>query len=104
MSEILHILSFKLLSSVKLTMELRIDNIVKNLASIIVFGGFAIGAFYFTQTSTAYLLDNTRIGLFLFHRFLSMLLFVFFLSINVGNIIVAYATFYRSEETMYLLT
>ena len=104
MSEILHILSFKLLSSAKLTTELRIDNIVKNLASIIVFGGFAIGAFYFTQTSTAYLLDNTRIGLFLFHRFLSMLLFVFFLSINVGNIIVAYATFYRSEETMYLLT
>jgi ABC-2 type transport system permease protein len=33
-----------------------------------------------------------------------MLLYVFFMSINVGNIIVAYSTLYRSKETLYLLT
>jgi ABC-2 type transport system permease protein len=33
-----------------------------------------------------------------------MLLFVLFVSVNVGNIIVSYATFYRSRETEYLLT
>jgi ABC-2 type transport system permease protein len=104
MVEILHILRFKTRSVVMRSTELNPANIVKGVGSLIVFGGFMIGAYYSSRIATDYLLDTARLGLFLLHRFLSMLLFVFFLSINVGNIIVSYATFYRSPEMEYYLT
>ena len=104
MHPILHILYFKLRGFYKLSIEWKTANIVKNIASLVVFGGFTVTAYLFARTTTSYLLDTAHLGLFLLHRFLSMLLFVFFLSINVGNIIVSYATLYRSEETAYLLT
>jgi ABC-2 type transport system permease protein len=80
------------------------SSVIKNFASLIVFGAFAIGAFFCAKIAITYMLDSARMGLFILHRFLSMLLFVFFLSINIGNIIVAYATLYRSQEVTYYLT
>jgi ABC-2 type transport system permease protein len=104
MVEILHILRFKTRSSLKRSVDLNPANVVRAVGSLIVFGGFILGAYYASRVATDYLLDTARLGLFLLHRFLSMLLFVFFLSINVGNIIVSYATFYRSPEMEYYLT
>lgn len=104
MAEIFHILRFKSRSIINRSMDPSPANVVRALGSIIVFGGFMIGSYYFARVATDYLLDTARLGLFLLHRFLSMLLFVFFLSINVGNIIVSYATFYRSPEMEYYLT
>ena len=49
-------------------------------------------------------MENVRIGLFLLHRFIGMLLFVFFVTINVGNIVVSFSTLYRSPEVNFLLT
>jgi ABC-2 type transport system permease protein len=88
----------------KLSMEWKSENMVKHVASILVFSGFAAAAYLSAQVATQYLLDTLHLGLFLYHRFLSMLLFVFFLSINVGNLIVAYAAFYRSPEMVYYFT
>src|SRR5690349_12879302 len=104
MPVLLHILLFKVRIFFKLSTELSTKNLVKHLGSLIVFGGFAVGAFLFARVLTEYLLVKAHLGLFLLHRFLSMLMFVFFLSVNVGNIIVSYATFYRSRETEYFLT
>ncbi len=104
MAELVHILQFKLRSSLKLSGEWRTANVVKQTASLLVFGGFALGAYSGAFSATSYLLTTAKLGLFLLHRFLSMLLFVFFMSINVGNIIVSYATFYRSQEMSYYLT
>src|SRR5262245_23588363 len=101
MGVILHIVYFKLRSFLKLNAGWNPATVVKHIGSVIVFGGFAVGAYLFAHSTTSYLLEKTHIGLFLLHRFLSMLLFVFFLSINVGNIIVSYASFYRSQETLY---
>ncbi len=101
---LLHITLFKVKGIGKLAVDWNAVTIVKNSASLVVFGGFALGAFYLARASTAYLLDTAHLGLFLLHRFVSMLLFVLFLSVNVGNIIVSYATLYRSQETTYLLT
>ncbi len=78
--------------------------VIRNLGSFIVFGSFAIGAFYFSNFITAYLLENVRIGLFLFHRFIGMLLFVFFITINLGNMVVSFSTLYRTPEVDFLLT
>ena len=45
-----------------------------------------------------------NLGLFLLHEFLSIIFFIFFLSINVGNILVAWSTLYKSSETSFLFT
>ncbi len=104
MREILHIIRFKIRTYVSLTLDWKAATLVKHLGSLLVFGGFAVGACYAAQTATDYLLGPARLGLFLLHRFLSMLLFVYFISINVGNIIVSYATLYRSPEVGYFFT
>ena len=104
MNILIHISRFKILSFLKLSFELKAKIIFRNLASAIIFGGFAVGAYYATRVGTDYLLDTAKLGSFLLHRFLSMMLFVYFVSINVGNIIVSYATFYRSAEIQYYLT
>ncbi len=104
MSELVHILRFKTQSLWNRSTELSPANVIRSLGSFIVFGGFILGAYYCSRVATGYLLDTARLGMFLLHRFMSMLLFVFFLSINVGNVIVSYATFYRSPEMEFYLT
>lgn len=88
----------------KVTLSLNVQSVIKNVGSFIVFGSFAIGAFFFSRFLTAYLLENVKIGLFLFHRFMSMLLFVFFITISLGNMVVSFSTLYRSPEVNFMLT
>ncbi|MBI1804365.1 MAG: hypothetical protein HY033_04635 [Ignavibacteriae bacterium] len=104
MRDILHIVRFKFRTFLTLSTEWQKHNIVQQAASVFVFGGFILGAYLGARVATDYLLDTAKLGLFLLHRFISMALFVFFLSVNVGNIIVSYATLYRSPETAYYLT
>jgi hypothetical protein len=94
----LHILTYKLITFVKTTFDLRFVSVVRGIGSLIVFGGFAVGAYFLSSWITTFVLDQTRIGLYLFHRFISMMLFVFFVAVNLGNIVVSYATLYRSSE------
>ncbi len=85
----------------------RIDGlavIIKNAGSLIVYAGFAAGAFIFTKDVLYYLLVQIKIGSFLLHRFISVILFMFFIAVNLGNIIVSYSTMYKSAEVNYLLT
>ena len=102
--QFLHILSFKIRSLSKVISEPSLVNLIRHGATLVVFGGFAVGVYFCAAVTTSYVLDTAHLGLFLLHRFLAMLLFVFFLSINVGNIVVSYATFYRSPEMNFLLT
>lgn len=104
MREIIHIVRFKFRSLLALSPEWGLANSIKHLSSFIVFGGFAFGSYLVAASATQYALETAHLGLFLLHRFLSMLLFVFFMSINVGNIIVSYATLYRSSEMHYYFT
>ncbi len=104
MSTFFHILWFKNLMFWKVSSKKDFGTVIRNLGSFIVFGSFAVGAFYFSNFVTAYLLENVKIGLFLFHRFIGMLLFVFFITINLGNMVVSFSTLYRSPEMNFLLT
>jgi ABC-2 type transport system permease protein len=101
---LLHILRYKFISFVKATFDLKSVSIVRGIGSLLVFAGFSVGAFYLARGSTEFVVRQMRAGLFLFHQFLSMLLFIFFVTVNLGNIIVSYATLYRSSEVGYLLT
>ena len=77
--------------------------LLKSLSSVAIFGGVAVGVFFLSRGTTEYLLEQARIGPFLYHRFLSMLLYVFFITVHVGNMIVCYATLYRSDEVRFLM-
>ena len=101
---IFHILYYKLLSFVKTTFDARAVSIVRGVASMVVFGAFSFAAYRFSFATTHYMLEHTRIGLHLYHTFISMMLFVFFIAVNLGNIIVSYSTLYRSAEVSFLLT
>ncbi len=103
MNTFIHILWYKNLMFWKLSSRYDLGTIVKNAGSFLVFGSFAVGAFYFSNFITSYLLENVGIGLFLFHRFIGMLLFVFFITINLGNMVVSLSTLYRTPEVHFLL-
>jgi ABC-2 type transport system permease protein len=101
---ILHIIYYKLITFFKTTFETRPVTIIRGCASLLVFGGFAFAAYRFSYATTYFVLEQTRTGLYLYHTFISMMLFVFFLAVNLGNIIVSYSTLYRSAEVSFLLT
>jgi ABC-2 type transport system permease protein len=101
---LLHILKYKALAYIKTSIDLSVRNIFKGVGSLLVFGGFAIGAGMLAFAITNFLLGEQKIGLFLYHRFISMMLFVLFISVNLGNIIVLYATLFKSSEVQYLFT
>jgi ABC-2 type transport system permease protein len=101
---LLLVLNVKATGFLKSMLDRRPESVFKNFASIVIFGGVAVGVFFLSRSVTAYLLGREHIGLFLFHRFLSMLLYVFFITVNLGNIIVCYATLYKSEEVNYLMS
>jgi ABC-2 type transport system permease protein len=99
-----HIFHYKLLSFIKTAFDKRVVSLVRGIASSIVFCGFAYGAYTFAYSATRFLLEHTRTGLYLYHTFISMLLFVLFIAVNLGNILVSYSTLYRSSEVSFLLT
>ncbi len=104
MSEFVHIIKYKLLSFLKINTTLSPSGIFKTAGSIIVYSLFAAGAFFLTRDIIAYLLLNSKIGTFLLHRFISIILFIFFISVNIGNMIVSYSTLYKSREVVFLLS
>ena len=103
MRDLLLVFNVKAHSFLKSAFDFRPASLIKSAASFIIFGGFALGIFFLTRGATSYLLQHAHIGLFLFHRFLSMLLYVFFVTVNLGNMIVCYATLYRSDEVKFLM-
>ena len=104
MTLFLHILRYKVRSFLNATFEVSSISVIRGIGSLLVFGGFAVGAYYFSNNITAFVLEQTRTGLYLYHRFISMMLFVFFVAVNMGNVIVSYSTLYRSGEVSYFMT
>jgi ABC-2 type transport system permease protein len=102
MSTFFHILKYKLLSFVKATFDRKVVTAVRGIGSIIVFGMFAVAAFALSFAITQFVVP--QVGLEVFHRVVSMTLFVLFLSVNMGNIIISYSTLYKSPEVGYLFT
>ena len=102
MSTFFHILKYKLLSFVKATFDWKVVTAVRGIGSIVVFGMFSVAAFALSFAITRFVVP--QVGLQVYHRIVSMMLFVLFVSVNMGNIIVCYATLYKSIEVGYLFT
>jgi ABC-2 type transport system permease protein len=104
MRELLLVLRWKLAAVLKGSTPLRGNTLLRVSVSVLIFGGFAVGMYLASRAVTTYMLDTAGVGMFLFHRFISMLLYVFFVTVNVGNVVVCYATLYRSEEVGFLMS
>jgi ABC-2 type transport system permease protein len=104
MVQLVDILWYKLAMWKKFSSSTSSALSAKNFFSFLVYAAFAIGAFYFARIVTWYLLDYIRIGLFLFHRLAAIVLFVFFITVSAGNIVVSFSTLYRSPEMSFLLS
>ncbi len=103
MRELVLVLNVKAHIVLKNLFDVRLQSAVKNLSSLVIFGGVAVGVFFLARLSTLYLIQEAHIGQFLYHRFLSMLLYVFFVTVNLGNMIVCYATMFKSDEVKFLM-
>ena len=104
MGSLTHILKFKLLTFIKFQEELSGKSLLKNLSASIIYILFAVGIFFFTRNIITYLIEDVKIGMFLLHRFIFVVLFIFFITVNVGNIVVSYSTFFKTREVGFLLT
>ena len=104
MKEIFHIIYFKILIFLKVITPLNLSTIAKSLGSGFVYSIFAYGCYLLTQNTIEYLLHQVKIGNFLLHRFVLVVLFIFFIAINVGNMVVSFSTLYKSKEVAHLIT
>jgi ABC-2 type transport system permease protein len=99
-----HILKYKFLSFIHTDFDFTPRLLIRKTGNIFIYGLFSIGAFFFTKNMIEYVLVTQRIGQFLMHEFISIILFMFFIAVHVGNIIVSYSTMFKSEEVHFLFT
>ncbi|HRN26218.1 MAG: hypothetical protein IT276_01580 [Ignavibacteriaceae bacterium] len=104
MKEVAHILYYKILIFLKANSPFNFSAVVKSIGSTIVYSIFAYGCFIMTYNMIDYLLVTVKIGSFLLHRFILVILFIFFIAINVGNMVVSFSTLYKSKEVFHLIT
>jgi ABC-2 type transport system permease protein len=104
MSTLLHIVKFKLITFIKLQGGITLNSILKNFGTSLVYLIFAVGIYFFAENIIAYLLEDVKIGIYLLHRFIFIFMFIFFLTVNIGNIVVSYSTFFKTREVSFLLT
>ncbi|MBE2279207.1 MAG: hypothetical protein IAE91_02360 [Ignavibacteriaceae bacterium] len=103
MNQFITLIFYKLLIWFRPDVRMSFKNGLKSVLSSIVYLAFAAGSFIFTVKAIGYLLNDLRIGLFLLHQFISIILFVFFLAVNAGNILVFYSTLVKSGDINFLI-
>jgi ABC-2 type transport system permease protein len=101
---LLHILKYKLYTFLKPESSFKTSYILKNIGSALVYLLFAYATYLFTENTIKYLLEEVKIGTFLLHRFIFVVLFIFFIAVNIGNIIVSYSTLFRIKEIHFLIS
>lgn len=79
-------------------------HLARSIFSVVTFAVFAYLTYVIVGFSTKYLIEQARIGLFLYHRLLALALFVFFAIISIANILVAFVTVFRNTEAEFLHT
>lgn len=104
MRDLLHIFYYKIILFLKVNSPFNISSVLKSLGSGFVYLLFAYGCYSLTFSTIDYLLVNVKIGSFLLHRFILVVLFIFFITINIGNIVVSFSTLYKSKEVNFLIT
>jgi len=104
MREFLLLLSVRAAMLMKGITDTRWQSLSKNISSVLIFGGVAVGTFVIVRMFLAYLVHQVHIDLFTVHRLLSFVMFSFFLSVNMISLLVSYATLYTAEDVPFLFS
>ena len=104
MKSLFHILYYKILLFLKMNSPVTFRSSIKSISSGIVYLVFAFGCYLLTINTIDYFLVTVKVGSFLLHRFILIVLFIFFITINIGNIVVSFSTLYKSKEVNFLIT
>lgn len=106
MHQIAHIFKYKILIFINYNKGILKNrrNLFRSFLASLIFVAFGIGTFLLSYNTLHFVFNEIKIGSYLLHRFSSILLFVFFLSISAGNIVVAYSIMFRSNEVYHLIT
>jgi ABC-2 type transport system permease protein len=104
MKQLLHLLAYKIYTFFVVSFDKKPKTVIKNLAAGLIYFGFAFGMYKITNGILWHLLTGLKLNNFLFHRFISIILFVFFLAVNAGNIMVSLTGLFKSKEIDYLFT
>jgi ABC-2 type transport system permease protein len=104
MREFLLLLNVRAAMLVKGITDTRWQTLSKNISSVLIFGGVAVGTFVIVRVFMVYLVHQVHVDLFTVHRLLSFVLFSFFLSVNMVSLLVSYATLYTAEDVPFLFS
>ena len=104
MREFLLLLSVRAAMLMKGITDTRWQSLSKNISSVLIFGGVAVGTFVIVRMFLAYLVHQVHIDLYTVHRLLSFVMFSFFLSVNMISLLVSYATLYTAEDIPFLFS
>lgn len=104
MKQILHIFLYKIRYFFVVTATLTPASIFKNVSSSFVYIGFAFGMYKVSYAALSYMAGPLHLNAFLIHRLIAIVLFIFFLTVNAGNILVSLTGLFRSAEINFLLT
>jgi|YelNatPaOPRAMG01_1025707.scaffolds.fasta_scaffold00044_80 ABC-2 type transport system permease protein len=77
---------------------------IRTFFSLITLGLFAFLTYRAIYFISNYLINDVHIGLFLYHRLVALALHVFFTIVSVANILIAFATLFRTSEVDFLMT
>lgn len=103
-SEIFHLLYYKIKTLLYFQIELNKTSIVKNVASFFVYSFFLLAFYNGTQFAIDVVIVKYRLGLFILHKFIGIGVFIFGMSVAVGNMIVSFSTLYKSAEINFLFS
>lgn len=103
-SEIFHLLYYKIKTLLYFQIELNKTSIVKNVASFFVYSFFLLAFYNGTQFAIDVVIVKYRLGLFILHKFIGIGVFIFGISVAVGNMIVSFSTLYKSAEINFLFS
>lgn len=84
--------------------DLRPGTVAKNLSALVIAGGFAFGMFLFVRLLTGFFLIRLHVPTTDLYQVVSLVLLLFYLSIHLINLVVAYATLYNASELPFLFS
>jgi ABC-2 type transport system permease protein len=84
--------------------DLRWNAVARNFSALVIAGGFAIGMFLLVRMVTGVFLVRIRVPLIDLYQAVSLVMLLFYLSIHLINLVVAYATLYNADELPFLFS
>ena len=98
------LLKVRALSFLRYGKGLSVGTTLMEIATLLVFGAFAYGAYNGIQITLRFLVEGVHLPISFLHSLMATGLFALFVMTGIGNSVTAFSAFFRSEELDYLFT